>query len=64
MDLYRKCVEQHKDTIRTWDFDLWQCTDDELVYLLLFMYEDRGNYLHMLMNDTVYRMFRSFPDTA
>ncbi len=48
LELYEKCVNQHKDTFRTWDFDMWQCTDDELVFLLVFMFEDRGKKMEKL----------------
>jgi hypothetical protein len=37
-----ECVNKYRNLMKSWDFDLWDNTEDELFFLALHMFEERG----------------------
>lgn len=42
IELYNQTVEKYGENLKKWEFDEFLCTEDELVYLALYMFIERG----------------------
>jgi len=55
---YQKCVAKYKTPFKKWnDFNIWECTDDELLYLAFYMFEDRHLLHHFKVDKEVFYQF-------